>query len=247
MATKKKQQQPQKKSSAKKLDSIQAAAAALAKGDVVRLAFDPLEAKWALSTGLKALAKHRAALKKNFPGFDLAALDETGEIAVRLRKAQDAVHSAGQPKNVLSLVQRALGFRRQLIGVARSLAERALIDVRVLTKIEDGTGQTDNLNDIEKLAKLLEPVRARVDAALEAGILELANSAAAEALGAQGDGAEDLSTLTDARDRLATLVVQRHERMRAAMAAVTSMSEAVNRVPSLTGRTNSAAPAPQPY
>ncbi len=247
MATQKKKPQAKKKS-APKVDSIDRAAAAIARGDVVRLAFDPLEAKHSVNTGLKVIEKHRATLSKNFPGFNLDELDELPEIFERLRAAQLLVHQAGQPSNVLSLVKRALAYRRELISFARTMAERALVDVRELTKIEAGSGQSDNLDDVKRLAKLLEPVRARVDAAIEAGILELANQSAVDALAAQGGGTADLSTLTERRDRLATLVVQRHDRVRAAMAAVTSMNEAMTRIPALLqGRpTVKPAPAPQP-
>lgn len=247
MAAKKKKPQAKKKS-APKLDSIDTAAAAIAKGDVVRLQFDPLDAKHSMNTGIKVIEKYRATLKKNFPGFDLDEIDELPEIFERLRATQLLVHRAGQPSNVLSLVKRALGYRRELINFARAMAERALVDVRELTKIEEGSGQTDNLDDVKRLAKLLEPVRARVDAAIEAGILELANQSAVDALAAQGGGTADLSTLTDRRDRLATLVVQRHDRVRAAMAAVTSMNEAMARIPALLqGRPSTKAePAPQP-
>lgn len=224
-------------------DSIEEALAALKKAEVQPLRVDPLGAKAAVNTGLKALVKFEPVLVRDFKGFDLKALHELPELCDRLRRAQRDVEQAGGAKNVLALVGAALSHRRALLAFAQSLAERGLVDAKALAKIERGSGQTDNLQDVLDLVTLLEPLKARVEAALERGVLDAARDATTRALSAQGSGSDDLSELTSRRDRLGTLIMQRHERLRAAMAAVTSMSEAMKRVPPLA---TGAAPASPP-
>ena len=84
-----------------------------------------------------------------------------------------------------------------------------------------------------ELVDLLTPMKAAAESVLGAGALANASAAAKAALAAIGSVGEDNSEEGDQRDRLATIVTQLHERLRSAVAAVTSYNEALSLVPPL--------------
>ncbi len=202
--------------------------------DVQPLRFDPLDAKRAMQKGYKALLKHARRLEADFPGFDLDAFAQGPELCDRVRQQQRKAVQQVTASGSLGQILGAVRFRKTLMPLAQSLASVGKVPHAELDKIARGRGQTDQVQDVAELAALLAPLKATVEAALGAGVLERAAQAAATALGAQGsiDAGDDESA--DLRDRYATLVGQVHERMRAAAAAVTSFNEAVFLVPSLT-------------
>jgi hypothetical protein len=213
-------------------------AAGLNKREVQQLGFDPLVAKRACRKGLEFVDEHQKGLARDHRGFDLAALRELPELCDLVLQAQrDTQRLRKRGGDVLTELNTALAWRRRLLGLAQSLSEAGgSVDPRELRKIETGKGSTDNVQDVLDLAALLAPVKAAVDAAHGADALTRAQAAASAALFALGGtGAEtpESRKAAERRDRLATLVVLRHDRLRVAVAAVTSFREAASLVPAL--------------
>lgn len=217
-------------------DVLLKAANDLREKEVSQLSFDPATAKAAVSDGLKRLAKHRAALKKGHPAFDQTEFDSLPELADRVAAQQRLVQKAVSGGVVAELVPAALEWRRALLPFAQSLAARGQLDAREVAAVAAGSGTSDNLRDVLDLVKLLTSQKSKAESALGAGALSQAQSAAEAALGALSSGrgaSEAVEAAADLRDRYATLLSRRHDRLRAALAAVTSYREAGSLVPPL--------------
>lgn len=227
-------------------DVLLKAANDLREKEVSQLAFDPATAKAAVSDGLKRLAKHRAALKKGYPAFTQAEFDSLPELADRVAAQQRLVQKAVSGGVVAELVPPALEWRRALLPFAQSLAARGLLNAREVAAIATGTGTSDNLRDVLDLVKLLGAHKSKAESALGAGALSQAQAAAEAALGALSSGrgaTEAVEAAADLRDRYATLLTRRHDRLRAALAAVTSYREAGALVPPLADGSRKKQPA----
>ncbi len=202
-----------------KSDVLLEAAQALRPREVTQLSFDPLQAKHAVSDGLKALQKHRAALQRSYPGFVLAELEVLPELCDRIAEQQRVVQKASSAGAVAEVASPAQLWRRQLLLIATGLSLGGGVDARSLAAIERGSGLADNLRDVLDLAVLLAPHRTKVEALHGPGALAKAEQAARTALDALGGGTDRSVLVKDAaalRDRYATLVVLRHDRLRAA-------------------------------
>lgn len=215
------------------LDSIDTAAAALSKAELKQLKFDPLLAKKACDTGLKLLKPYRAALKAKYVSFNLGELDELPAIADRLRVEQRKVNNTSGAAGSQESILKGLSWRSQLMPIAEGLAKAKKLDQKKLAVIVRGQGPSDNLQDVLDLVALLADHRAVVEAIAGADALTSATEAANLALGRQGTIGELDAETIDRRDRYATLLTQRHDRLRTAYAAATSFAEALERVPPL--------------
>ena len=219
-------------------DALLTAAAALQKREIQQLGFDPLVAKRACRTGLETLDEYASVLVKGHKGFDLdelRALPTLCDLVLAAQRETMTLRKLGGDDAVL--LSNALTWRRRLLGLAQSLAEKGgAVDPRELRKIESGKGPTDNVQDVIDLVKLLKPAKAAVEAAHGDDALAIAEATAREAIaGLGGTGGETPQSrkAADRRDRLATLVVLRHDRLRSAVAAVTSYRQAAALVPGL--------------
>ena len=219
----------------KKVDALLQRAMDLRPKEVVRLGFEPLAAKAACRDGLTRLKPFRAELKKRYAGFDLDELDALPELCDRVIAAQRTVQQATK-QSAADAITQAQSWRRRLVPIAQALAETGDIDARAFAKILTGSGLSDQLQDVVDLAALLGPVKSKAEALAGAGGLETAAAAAREALGAVGVGKAAPEAAVEAsalRDRYATLVSRGHDRLRAAMAAVSNYAEAGVKVPNL--------------
>jgi hypothetical protein len=225
----------QSNSKAKKsvVDSIDTAAAALNKAEVKQLKFDPLFAKTACDTGLKLFKPHRGELKAKYSSFNLDELDELPVIADRLRAVQRRIQTASGAAGSLESILEGLSWRGQLMPIAESLAKANKVDQKKVGVITRGRGQSDNVQDVLDLVALLTDHRAVVEAIAGANALTSATNAANRALGKQGTTGELDADAVNRRDRYATLLTQRHDRLRSAYAAVTSFAEALEQIPAL--------------
>lgn len=219
-------------------NALHTAAAALGKAEVQQLGFDPLVAKRACKKGLETVDEYAKVLEKDHEGFDLDELRALPDLCDLVLEAQrETVTARKVGGDVAVMLSNALTWRRRLLGLAQSLAEKGgSIDAREVRKIEAGKGPTDNVQDVIGLAQLLEPAKAVVEAAHGKNALALAEAAgraAIAALGGTGAETPESRKAADRRDRLATLVVRRHDRLRAAVSAVTSYREAASLVPAL--------------
>ncbi len=227
-----------KKKTASASDGLLDAALKLSPKEKVQLSFDPLIAKNACKRGLAVIDDHEKVLKAKHPGFDLAELRALPELCDRTQAARRAAVQARKPGgDVGELLASALSWRRRLMGLAQSLAEKGgAIDPRELRRIEAGKGATDNVQDVLDLLALLAPVEAVVRAAHGQTALadaRAAASAAIEGLGGSVAETKESRSAVDLRDRYASLVVARHDRLRAAVAAVAGYRAAAALVPPL--------------
>ncbi len=228
-------------------DVLLAAAMALKPKEVSRLAFDPIGAKAACRDGLTALKKFRSELQKNYKGFELDAFDELLALCDRTREQQRIVQKTTTTGTLAQLLPAVFAWRRKLLPLAQSLAESGEISIREVNAISKGSGNADQLSDVADLVALLTPLKAKVESMVGAGALSqalAASSAANEALGAGRAPTEAASDAAELRDRYATLIVLRHDRLRAAVAAVVGYREAEARVPPLADRTRTKTIAP---
>lgn len=221
-----------------KPDALLVAALALPASNVSRLTFEPLAAKRQCSTALNRLEKFRDELKRDYPRFKLAEFDALPELCDRIRSQQHELKSRPRPNEgmLAARAPAALGWRRSLLSLAAVFSETGAVTPQQLAGIKKGKGLVDNLHDVIDLVTLLTPVRPKVEAALGKGALTEAREAAVRAIDVAGatrlrsDEALEVAAL---RDRYATLVVARHDRLRAAFAAVVGYREAGEQVPAL--------------
>ncbi len=216
-------------------DAVKSAALALRPKEVGQLSFDPLYGKGATKKGLVFVDKYRAVLKKKYPGFDLSELDSLPELADRIAEQQRIVQKSSQAGSFTDLVPELTSWRRRLMSSAQALAETGAVDRKALAAIEKGSGPADLARDVADLVELLTPQRAKVEAFI-GGTLSAAKAIADAAIAALGGGATNekaIATARDLRDRYASLFVARHDRLRSAIAAVTSYREAETLVPPL--------------
>lgn len=213
---------------------------------VQQLGFDPVFAKAAIREGLKQLGKWRKDLLKNHKGFKLDELDALPELVDRVILQQRIVQTAIGARPLKEVLPAALEWRRKLLPFAQSLAAAGLIDGARVEAIVKGQGPIDNVNDVADLAALLKAQERRVEAIFGAGALTAAVKASRDALSVLGvnqDSSVEVEDAADLRDRYATLVVLGHDRLRAALAAVTSYRDAARLVPPLLDGSKAKAPA----
>lgn len=228
-------------------------ALAVRKEDVLPLRFDPMVAKQVCTAGLVFLTQHLPTLRKQHPGIDLKALQALPAVCVLLSLAQHAAEQtrAADGASESEIVNAALTWRKKLLPFAVGLVANGLVDADEVTRIRRGRGHVDALRDVVDLVKLLTPHEELVSAACGKGALAQAQAAADEGLRVLGlkDDAQSRAA-TDLRDRYATLVYAGHDRLRVAVAAVSSFEEAQTIVRAL--RTNPrrkkplASPEPEP-
>jgi hypothetical protein len=210
--------------------------------DVIRLAFDPLEATRVCADGIQELEKHRGAIATLYPSFNLTELEMLPELCKRIIKTQYAVDKLRQRPNVYQdRVLVVLDWRRRLMAVAEALLANGRIDAEVLAAIHGSRGQLAQVQDVPALCTVLAPFEATVNEACGKGALAHAREAVTEALGAAGVASESESEAretADLRDRFATLVGRLHDRLRVALSLVTSYKQARELLPPLNSRSH---------
>lgn len=222
----------------KSSDPLLDAALALPRSEVSRLKFHPLMARRICRTALNVLERHRETLASDYPGFVLEEFDALPELCIRVGELQYHANRSTRA-TVGELAKRTpqvFAYRRELLNIARSFAARGLVDRKTVTRISKGRGKVDNLTDVLDLVLLLTPHKAKVELILERGVLTAAKTAADEALSliGVGRGPDDAMLETaDLRDRYATLVERRYDRLRVALAAVLGLREALKKTRSI--------------
>lgn len=220
----------------KSVDVLAEAARDLRPKEIGRLTFEVLSAKGACRDGLAKLKPHRALLARRYPGFDLSELDSLPELCDRTAAAQRIVQRAAGGPSATELLPAAQGWRRKLLPLAQALAEAGALDRKAVARIISGAGVPDQLQDVIDLVSLLSPQRSKIEAVHGAGALGDADQAAKKAIAALGKGtatSEEAGQAAELRDRYATLVVRRHDRLRAALAAVAGYRDADKLAPPL--------------
>ena len=222
-------------------DVIQARAQALPKDSVVQLRFDPAVAKQVTNAGIAFVTRHRPALAKDYPGFDLEAFATLPMICDRISALQADIDESRKVRafKPRDLISDALEWRRKLMPLADSLAANHKVDADRLARIHAGFGPADNVRDVIALTKLLKSHEALIESVCGEGAFDKANESAEEALKAINLGTPESDASTEAvdlRDRYATLVERGHDMLRIAVATQTSYRESATIVASLTPR-----------
>ena len=198
--------------------------------DIIQLAFDPQHVKVICGEGLSFLDRHRAALQKDYPTLELAELDALPELCDRILRAQRETDNLRREENpARELTGDALEWRRRLLPLADSLVADHALDVSVVDGIRAGRGVVNQVQDVIDLTHALEPHEAVVAAAFGKGALAKARTAADAAIksrGAKSQSKTEATASADLRDRYATMVIQRHDRLRVVVALVSSFKQA---------------------
>ncbi len=213
-------------------DMLLQRAEALAHGRVTTLHFDPFVAKRACVDGLAYLDQHAERLAAHHPGFDLQQLQALPELCDRIVAQQHTLTLLKHTRTAKhkALIAAALEWRRKLKHLARTLAATDAIDAATLTRLLSGFGHRNYASDVLDLLDLLAPHEALVERVFGPGAFEKASSTATAALEAIGVAAKDTEAIRAAvsrRDRYATLVEQGHERLRVAVASLSSLRESM--------------------
>ena len=216
----------------------------LAEGEVATLHFDPTAAKQSCLNGLTFLEAHAAELVTHSPGF---VLDDLRALPELCRRVTDIQHELTKLKFVRGvkakdLIATAIEWRRKLMPIAQSLSVNGKLDGEALDRVIAGSGTVDNVTDVLDLVELLTPHRALVEGLCGKAALAEAGDAAREALdvvGIANPDSEASRKAADLRDRYATLIERRHDRLRVAIAVLTSSRRADSIVGSLFTNTKS--------
>jgi hypothetical protein len=218
-------------------DVLEQRALALPASEVQRnLHIDPLTAKRAVSSGLGFVSTRKPALAKLFPGADLGELMLLPALCDHLALAQKRVAAKRRragPSLKRPLIADSLSWRRKLMSVGASLVSSGQVGAEALQTIREGRGTLDGVTDVVSLVTLLTPYRSVVEATFGVDALKKASASAKTALAALGSQEPADEAAADLRDRFATLITRGHDRLRTAVAVLSSYSEAADIVGSL--------------
>ena len=203
--------------------------------------FDPLGAKQSCVAGLAYLNENQSLLAKKYPGFELDELEGLPGLCDRISDARRSVADGRhwRDPNATAQVATALASRRKLLAVAQALSISGKVPTLSVARIRSGRGQVDQLQDVLALVVLLSPHQKAVEVLCGQGALDSARRAAKsaqEALGTQVSVSPQTRKSADLRDRYATLIIQGHDRLRAAVAAISSYRKAAQIVAPLSTR-----------
>lgn len=207
---------------AKAFDNHIDAARALPANQVLPYRLDPDLAIVNVTTGMQVIAAHAVDIPVHLPQLNLAHLQSLDELA---RAVQFAALRVENEVPEESLIKAKLGqaneIRSQLLSVAKGLAANGFIPQSDVDVIIAGRGLRDRAKDCVALAELFNkyeqaiagkhPITpAQIAEAYEVGSfltthLRPVNAPASPAAGP--------SAIVDDRNRLATLLVQRHARL----------------------------------
>jgi len=202
-----------------------------------RLTFDPIEARRACVVGLTTLHASLDTLKKGHPGFDVKWLMGLPELCTRVSDLQHVIDEKRQREGASesTLVADARAWRKKLMPLAGACVAMGRIEAKEVARIRGGTRtRLGLLRDVQDLVKLLTGHDEMVDATCGENALERAGIAAQRAIDVLGLTVDaEMREAIELRDRFATLLFEGHDRLRAAVAAVSSYRRADTLVPPL--------------
>ena len=219
----------------------------LAPAAVVPFRADASLAYYNASLGATEVLTLRAQVAKELPSADLAQVESHADLALAVVFAAEAVDrdapSSGTSRRLLA---EAFPLRAALLINAEGLATMGLLPVREVARIRAGFGAIDHVNDLLALTALFQANFSEVKgkspvteehltkaADLGKRLLAVLKPAAAKDRTPASDA---VKAAVDARDRLWTVLVQRHERLRRIACWLWGSEELDARVPSLQSR-----------
>ena len=211
-------------------DVLELQAKNLAANEVQRgLHVDALTAKRSSTAGIELVTKQKAQLEKKLPEFNFIELNALPVLCERFAVANSAAVASRHIRHAAPagpLVVKAKAWRRKLMPVAKALETNGKIQPDDLTSLGTGRGQVDAVVGLLALVKLLTPHRDSVEATCGASALSDAAHVANEALSLIGSDQKPNIDPMDLRDRYATLISRGHDRLRTAVAVLSSYREA---------------------
>jgi hypothetical protein len=223
-------------------DTFLPIAQAIPKAAVVGLNADPSLAFHNVDAGVAPVLAEKTRLAKELPTVDVAELASLPSLALAVAFAALQVDRDRKSDGAIAAkLAEAHPLRRKLLSSASALADAGVIAAADVAKIQKGTGHLDAAGDLVALSALFakhakaiagkSPI-ATADVkragALGSELLATLKPASAKARGAR-PGAEAAET----RDRLWTLLVERHDRLRRVGMWLFGEREVDARVPAL--------------
>lgn len=183
---------------------------------------DPRAVQHNVGLGVAAVMEWADHVREHLPHVDLAELRSLPDLALCLaHAAQEAAGDGPEAAELRELLVEAHALRRKLAAAAIALAEAGILGPRDAEKVRGKHGAIDAGADCAALAALFEKRAADVEGKTAITAEELARAAEIGATlralwkpkgAARKPGADGLSPV-EARDRLWTLLVMRHERL----------------------------------
>ncbi|MDC3988422.1 hypothetical protein [Polyangium jinanense] len=205
--------------SQKAYDDFLPAAQDLPEADVRTFRADPSLAYHNVKSGLDAIAPHIARITEELPKVDVAALQTLDDLALAVIYAAAQVDRSSDGSTP-ALLEKARAHRDVLIKSADALAAAGLIPLRTVEKIRAGKGGIDLAQDCVDLAALFtkhaKDIKGKT-AVTAASIKEAATIGTDLLKRVKPKGTKSKDPALDSvkvRDRLWTLLVQRHRDLR---------------------------------
>lgn len=199
-----------------------AEAGAAEAGEIHPLRADPRVVQHNVGLGVSAVLAWADHIRDHLPHVDLEELRSLPDLALCLTHAADeAAGGATEAAAARELLLEAHALRRVLLAAAQALVEVGAIPGREMSKIGGTNGAVDAGADCAALAALFEKRGAEIAGLHPVGAEEIARAAEIGAAlkaawkpraGARKPGAHGVSPV-EARDRLWTLLLSRHERL----------------------------------
>lgn len=193
--------------------------------------------------GVNAVLVHEVTIREELPKVDLTEFHSMIDLAKAVEYATRQVDRHAPPKELKQLIARGRELRTILLTSAESLAAVGILPAHVVAKIRAGKGDIDAAGDCVELATLFAknatevrgktPVTAAlVKEAAEVGS-QLQTVLKPRRSNAPQEMHEDVRKARDVRDRLWTLLVERHDRLRRVGAYLFGVNGLDKHVPSL--------------
>ena len=198
------------------------AARALPANEVLPFRLDVDLAIVNVTTGMQVIEAHVAEIPTHLPKEVVAELTSLGELAAAVKYAALRVElDVPQPSEMRAKLARGRELRHQAMPVAKGLAANGALPQAELDPILTGHGQFDTAEDCVSLAALFRQhaatiagkhplTTAQIDEMAEVGSWLLTHLRPSDA---PSPLPTTPSTVTDERNRLATLLIRRHARL----------------------------------
>lgn len=193
--------------------------------------------------GVNAVLAHEATIRHKLPTENIAQFRSLIELGQAIEYATRQVDRHAPPKDLKQLIARGREVRLILLTAAESLATVGIFPRHVVAKIRAGHGDIDAAGDCVELAALfaknaaetrgktpVTPELVREAAEVGSKLLTVLKPRRSRAPKEEQD---EVRKARDVRDRLWTLLVQRHERLRRVGAYLFGVSKLESHVPSL--------------
>lgn len=222
------------------------AAKALDAREIIACRSDVALAHRNVAHGVEAVLAHESAIRVELPKIDTLQIRTMPELSIAVVYAATQVDRHGPSKELGELLSRARDLRNLLLVTAESLAHAKIFEAREVAKIRAGRGDIDAAKDCIELSALFvkhapslrgkTPVTmAQIREAAAVGT-ELITLLKPKKVRLPKKVQDEVAEARDTRDRLWTLLVQRHDTLRRVGAYLFGLRELDIIVPALQTR-----------